>query len=108
MRQKPVYAIDSLSGAGNFPEECPAFMLLDAWGFAFDASAKAGEIVEGTFNDQGTSLMLGFARPEGPRLYFGQVDPAMDQFRCAWHYTGRLLPLTKAAREMLAVVTANG
>lgn len=94
----------------KFPDECPAFLLLDANGFAFDGdvTAQVGEIVEGTFNDQGNDqggrgLMLGFARPEGSRVYFFEMSAELGWWRGAWHYTGHVIPLTQAARDMLAV-----
>jgi hypothetical protein len=95
----------------RFPAECPAFLVLDKRGFFGPAVADGGEIAEGTFNDQGNGLMLGFVRGEHwwgqgshrTPFFLGEADP--DQgWQCAWHYTGRLVPLTRAAREMLACV----
>lgn len=94
----------------RFPADCPAFMLLDRAGFYLSA-VRPGEIVEGTFNDQGTKIMLGFARGEhwqhGTPYFAASASGEshrVDKWQGAWHYTGRLLPLTRAAREMLAVV----
>ena len=97
----------------DFPDECPAFLLIDS-GFIMQSN-ESGEIVEGTFNDQGSMLVLGFARvekwwgtdqrrtpyfsaPAGPQ---GTEPPA--KWWGAWHFTGRLRPLTPAAREMYAL-----
>lgn len=95
----------------RFPPECPAFELLDDCMSPMCGPAmRAGEIVEGTFNDQGNFLVLGFARPETwiyGTPYFGasaagETDD-VDRWQGAWHYTGRLRPLTRAASEMLAI-----
>lgn len=81
----------------RFPPECPAFELLDL----------GDEIAEGTFNDQGSGLVLAFARVEqwsyGTPYFWSLPAEKDDRWRSAWHYNGRLRPLTRAAREMLAI-----
>ena len=103
----------------RFPPECPAFEILDIDDAAAIAGApvfRPGEVVEGTFNDQGDTIMLGFARPEAwwgcagghhRTPYFTAfadgLSPSRTRWQSAWHYTGRLRPLTRAASEMLTI-----
>lgn len=109
-----------------FPPECPAFMVLEC-SWVLGEAYEAGEIVEGTFNqdNHACGLLLAHARPEKtwPMLGSGRagpywIDPAsgdkrMDglhflfgKWECGWPYRLRLAPLTRAAREMLRIANA--